>query len=34
MNFLKIYLIAYVIEAWGVWVGFDWLRTGNGGGLL
>jgi hypothetical protein len=19
---------------WGVWVGFDWLRTGTGGGLL
>jgi hypothetical protein len=18
----------------GVWIGFDWLRTGNGGGLL
>jgi hypothetical protein len=20
--------------AWGVWTGFDWLRTGTGGGLL
>jgi hypothetical protein len=20
--------------AWGVWIGFDWLRTGTGGGLL
>jgi hypothetical protein len=20
--------------AWVVWIGFDWLRTGNGGGLL
>jgi hypothetical protein len=20
--------------AWGVWSGFDWLRTGTGGGLL
>jgi hypothetical protein len=20
--------------AWGVWIGFDWLRTGAGGGLL
>jgi hypothetical protein len=20
--------------AWGVWVGFDWLRTGTDGGLL
>jgi hypothetical protein len=20
--------------AWGVWIGFDWLRTGIGGGLL
>jgi hypothetical protein len=20
--------------AWGVWVEFDWLRTGTGGGLL
>jgi hypothetical protein len=19
---------------WGVWIGFDWLRTGAGGGLL
>jgi hypothetical protein len=19
---------------WGVWIGFDWLRTGTGGGLL
>jgi hypothetical protein len=19
--------------AWGVWIGFDWLRTGTGGGL-
>jgi hypothetical protein len=22
------------ILAWGVWIGFDWLRTGTGGGLL
>jgi hypothetical protein len=20
--------------AWGMWTGFDWLRTGTGGGLL
>jgi hypothetical protein len=20
--------------SWGVWIGFDWLRTGTGGGLL
>jgi hypothetical protein len=20
--------------AWEVWIGFDWLRTGTGGGLL
>jgi hypothetical protein len=20
--------------AWRVWIGFDWLRTGNGGGML
>jgi hypothetical protein len=20
--------------AWGGWIGFDWLRTGTGGGLL
>jgi hypothetical protein len=20
--------------AWGVWIGFDWLSTGTGGGLL
>jgi hypothetical protein len=20
--------------AWGVWIGFDWLRTGTGGGML
>jgi hypothetical protein len=20
--------------AWGMWIGFDWLRTGTGGGLL
>jgi hypothetical protein len=20
--------------AWGVWIGFEWLRTGTGGGLL
>jgi hypothetical protein len=20
--------------AWGVWIGFDWLRTGTDGGLL
>jgi hypothetical protein len=20
--------------AWGFWIGFDWLRTGTGGGLL
>jgi hypothetical protein len=20
--------------AWGVWIGFDWLRTETGGGLL
>jgi hypothetical protein len=20
--------------AWGVWIGFDWLRLGTGGGLL
>jgi hypothetical protein len=20
--------------AWGVWIGFDWLRTGTGGRLL
>jgi hypothetical protein len=20
--------------AWRVWIGFDWLRTGTGGGLL
>jgi hypothetical protein len=20
--------------AWGLWIGFDWLRTGTGGGLL
>jgi hypothetical protein len=20
--------------AWGVWIGFDWLRTWTGGGLL
>jgi hypothetical protein len=20
--------------AWGVWIGFGWLRTGTGGGLL
>jgi hypothetical protein len=20
--------------AWGVWIGFDWLRVGTGGGLL
>jgi hypothetical protein len=20
--------------AWDVWIGFDWLRTGTGGGLL
>jgi hypothetical protein len=20
--------------AWGVWIGFDWLMTGTGGGLL
>jgi hypothetical protein len=20
--------------AWGVWIAFDWLRTGTGGGLL
>jgi hypothetical protein len=20
--------------AWGVWIGFDWVRTGTGGGLL
>jgi hypothetical protein len=20
--------------AWGVWIGFDWLRTGTGGGLF
>jgi hypothetical protein len=20
--------------AWGVWIGFDWFRTGTGGGLL
>jgi hypothetical protein len=20
--------------AWGVWTGFEWLRTGTGGGLL
>jgi hypothetical protein len=20
--------------AWGVWIGFNWLRTGTGGGLL
>jgi hypothetical protein len=20
--------------AWGVWIGYDWLRTGTGGGLL
>jgi hypothetical protein len=20
--------------AWGVWIGFDWLRTGTGDGLL
>jgi hypothetical protein len=20
--------------AWGVWIEFDWLRTGTGGGLL
>jgi hypothetical protein len=20
--------------AWGVWIGFDWLKTGTGGGLL
>jgi hypothetical protein len=20
--------------AWGVWIGFDWLRTGTGGDLL
>jgi hypothetical protein len=20
--------------AWGVWIGFDWLRTGTGGGLV
>jgi hypothetical protein len=20
--------------AWGVWIGFDWLRIGTGGGLL
>jgi hypothetical protein len=19
---------------WGMWIGFDWLRTGTGGGLL
>jgi hypothetical protein len=19
---------------WGVWIGFDWLRTGTGGGML
>jgi hypothetical protein len=19
---------------WGLWIGFDWLRTGSGGGLL
>jgi hypothetical protein len=22
------------ILAWGVWIGFDWFRTGTGGGLL
>jgi hypothetical protein len=22
------------ILAWGVWIGFDWLRIGTGGGLL
>jgi alpha-glucosidase (family GH31 glycosyl hydrolase) len=22
------------IGLWGVWIGFDWLRTGTGGGLL
>jgi hypothetical protein len=22
------------ILAWGVWIRFDWLRTGTGGGLL
>jgi hypothetical protein len=21
-------------EGWGVWIGFDWLRSGTGGGLL
>jgi hypothetical protein len=21
-------------SAWGVWIVFDWLRTGTGGGLL
>jgi hypothetical protein len=20
--------------AWGVWIGFDWLRTGTGGGMM
>jgi hypothetical protein len=20
--------------AWGLWIGFDWFRTGTGGGLL
>jgi hypothetical protein len=22
------------ILAWGLWIGFDWLRTGTSGGLL
>jgi hypothetical protein len=22
------------IGSWRVWIGFDWLRTGTGGGLL
>jgi hypothetical protein len=24
----------FEILAWGVWIGFYWLRTGTGGGLL
>jgi hypothetical protein len=22
------------LRAWGLWIGFHWLRTGTGGGLL
>jgi hypothetical protein len=27
-------VIRMALRGWGVWIGFDWLRTGTGSGLL